>query len=340
MLKGALIGFGKIAATTHIKVFDETVIKNRGTIVSIVEPHEMNRRKCNEEYPGIKFYKSSKELFENETLDFIVITAPPKYHAELIEEGIEQNVHILCEKPFAVSADEANLLKDKIENSGLVFMPCHQYKYSSLWKTFKNTIDNLRSGTKVLLHFNVLRKEADPGLSIFNNPWRTDLQQTSGGILADTGVHYFYLAAWMLGEPINVTAKLASLYHKNYSVEDTSVIILKFENGIAELTLTWAAHNRRNEARLYCKDLHLIYNGGTDLIKQENGNEEKTKVEDISNKKYFKASYSNLYSDFFDAINTNKNTRLNLNEAVTSIRLLNKCYQSAELNRTIRFSDE
>lgn len=334
-LKGALIGFGKIAQTAHLQAFQSEQLKSMVEIIAAAEPNVENRKLSEEKFPSIKFYSSSKELFENEQLDFIDITTPPKYHSELIKAGIENNLHIICEKPFTFNIEQAEHISKLLKQSHLVFMPCHQYRFSPLWINFKNLIDSDNSGSKILLQFNVYRDKADLGLPVFNSPWRIDKELSGGGILADTGIHYLYLSNWMLGKPLQVTSKIFNLNHKGYKVEDTSFTIIEFEKGIAEITLTWAADKRDNSARLVSSDKSLVYNGGDSLIKNFTGTEEIIKVVNASEKSHYSSLYSVLFSSFINKINCAENSVGEIDEAFQSVKLLESCYESAETGRTV-----
>jgi predicted dehydrogenase len=334
-LKGALIGFGKIAQTAHLQAYQSEQLKSMVEIIAAAEPNDENRKLSKEKFPSIKFYSSTKELLKNERLDFIDITTPPKYHSELIMEGVENNLHIICEKPFTFNFAEAELISKILKQSNLVFMSCHQYRFSPLWMNFKEAIDLDKSNSKALLQFNVYRDKADLGLPVFNSPWRIDKKLSGGGILADTGIHYLYLSNWMLGKPIQAATKLFTLNHTDYGVEDTSLTIIEFEKGVAEITLTWAADKRDNSARLTLPGKSLIYNGGDSLIKNINGKTEIVKVADVSEKSHYSSLYSVLFSSFINKINNGENSFDEIDEASQSIKLLESCYESAETGRTV-----
>lgn len=334
-LKGALIGFGKIAQTAHLQAFESEQLKASAEIIAAAEPNNENRKLSEKQFPAIKIYSSTKELLENEELDFIDITTPPKYHSELIMEGLKNKLHIICEKPFTFNVEQAEHISKLLKQSKLVFMPCHQYRFSPLWKNFKDLIDVDKSNSKFLLQFNVFRDKADLGLPIFNSPWRVDKQMSGGGILADTGIHYLYLAYWMLGKPLQVTTKIFNLGHDDYKVEDTSFTIIEFEKGVAEITLTWAADKRDNSARLVSSNNSLIYNGGDSLTKNSDGASEIIRVVNASEKTHYSSLYSELFSLFFNKIKSGGESFDLIDEAYQSVKLLESCYQSAETGRTI-----
>ncbi len=340
MLKGAIIGFGKIAQNSHLKAYQNDELKNDVVITSVVEPLEENKEAGKKNNPQLNFYSSMDELFANEKIDFIDITAPPKFHSQLIQEGIKQNVNILCEKPFTLNLEEAETTYSLLINYEKVFMPCHQYRYSPIWQNFKNFLINNNSDAKSLLQFNIFRLQADPGGTNFNPAWRTDKNVSGGGILADSGIHYLYISQWLLGNPKSVTAKIYNLNHSEYPVEDTAIIILEFEKAISEITLTWGADKRVNNARLVSSRGSLNYEGKTYLLKNINGKEKTISVPDASDKAHYFSLYISLIKEFISKVNNNQRMGDFIKEAFDSINLLNKCYLSAETGKTILINDE
>jgi len=336
MLNGAIIGFGKIARANHLSAFQSNELKNKIRILSAVEIDTPTRETSAKLFGNIKFYESLDKMYDGEKIDFIDITTPPKYHKEIIDWAVEKGLHIICEKPFTLSLSEAKELYTKINDSKILFLPCHQYKYSPLWKNFKDYIDQLNKDEKFFKQINVLRTSADPGLNINIPPWRLNKEISGGGILADTGFHYLYLSNWLLGKPNKVTAINHNLAHNSFQVEDTAQVILDYDGGIIQLNLSWAYHSRRNEAKLISKNGSIFYDGSNYLTKFFNGVEEKVFVPDASDKTLYTKLYIQLFADFADDIQNNKLGKDGLNEAYNTIYLLDACYESAQQQKTIK----
>lgn len=335
MLNGALIGFGKIAQSSHLAAYENPKIRENIKLTSVVEPNDINREESKKQYPRLKFYKSFEDLLEENQIDFVDITTPPKFHKAVIEQGIKNNLNIISEKPFTLNLKEAEEIRDKLASYDKVFIPCHQYKHLQLWKEFKKVIDEVDPKEKFFLQFNVFRQHADPGLEVFNNPWRINKEVSGGGILADTGVHYLYLSIWFLGKPLNVTSNNFNLAHPEYGVEDTSTVVIEFERGISQITLTWGSNSRHNSASLISQNYSLSYSGGTELIKHSNQNEQKIIIPDPSDKVNYTSLYVSMFGEFIDKINANSSSDEAINEAYESIKLLEACYLSADEKRTI-----
>jgi UDP-N-acetyl-2-amino-2-deoxyglucuronate dehydrogenase len=339
MLKGAIVGFGKIAQSSHVKAFFNEALKEKVQLVAVVEPFKENREQGRIAFPSLKFYSSIEELFSNEKIDFIDITAPPKFHSSLIKDGIKNKVHILCEKPFTITLNEAKETYNLLKESGLVFIPCHQYRYSPTWQNFKTFLRDNDPESKSLLQFNVFRMQADQGGTAFQPGWRTDKSLSGGGILADTGVHYLYLVNWLCGKPLKVTAKAFNLNHPEYSVEDTAVVNIEFEKAFAEITLTWGADRRVNTAHAISKNGSLSYDGSKQLKKYSLSGEEIIAVPEASDKSHYFSLYISLINEFINRIQNRESSEDFKKEAFTSIQLLEKCYESARTNKTINLDE-
>lgn len=331
MFNGAIIGFGNIAQTNHLDAYKNDNIKDRAKIVAAVEPvienYEVNKRN----FPEIKFYPTFNELINNEKIDFADITCPPEFHFDIIKKSIENNLHIICEKPFVLNLVEAEKIQKMLLESGNIFIPCHQYKYSPVWINFKKFIDEQSASKKVLAQFNVFRLQADTGLKSTLNKWRTSAQTEGGGVLIDTGIHYLYLVNWMFGKPIKISSHLSTLSHSNYKSEDTAVVIYESEKGIAQITVTWAADKRHNDAKAVCSNGSLFYQSGNKMLKTSADITEELVVPDASEKSHYSALYVKMFSEFFDAVDKKKQNVQWIDEAYQSVYLLNECIRSSEL---------
>ncbi|MDR3611503.1 MAG: Gfo/Idh/MocA family oxidoreductase [Ignavibacteriaceae bacterium] len=332
MKKGAIIGFGKIAQTNHLPAFNSPKLKSHAEIVAVVEPDQSNMEISKSKHPELRFYKTVDDMLRYEEIDFADITCPPKFHAEIMEKLIKNNLHIICEKPFTLDLQDAERIKDKLNSSGLMFLPCHQYKYSPIWKTFKNTV-NKRAGT--ILQFDVFRMAADPGIEITENRWRTGSPKDGGGILLDTGIHYLYLLYWMLGEPNKITARLPRIRHTGYACEDSAFIILEYDKTIAQINITWAANKRYNDARLISENSSLFYEGRNKLQINNNGSEKELLVPDASDKQHYVSLYSEMFTEFILSVEEKRTNPYLIEEAYQSIRLINSCKKSSDSEKTV-----
>lgn len=334
MLKGAIIGAGKIAVTGHMPAYLTNSLREKVKIEACADTHKLSRAGFASQFPDIPVYTSFDEMLRNHEIDFVDICVPPRYHTEYIERAAAKNLNILCEKPFTSNETDAEEIKDLLMNSNKAFIPCHQYRYSPIWGNFKQVIDE--NTGKWFLQFNVCRLQADSGYNPDNPSWRTDRSISGGGILADTGIHYIYLSTWLLGKPRSVTARIYNIKKTGYHVEDTVMAVINCENGVAQINLTWAADKRFNSAMLVNESASVYYNGKV-LEKNSRGKIETITVPNASDKATYINQYVQLIEELVASIEEQKSCSSWIDEAYNSVKILNKAYESAETDTTISF---
>jgi predicted dehydrogenase len=337
MKQGAIVGIGKIAQTGHLPAFDDEHIASEAAIVAAVDPSPASRERAQEKYPHLRFYDTLKECCEKEKIDFVDICAPPHLHSAIIKDAVQRSLNILCEKPFALSQNEAQELAGILrKHPSIIFMPCHQYRHSHIWKHLYEFKQKAETTAGWFIEFNVFRTEADPGLLGGTTPWRTQSSISGGGIIADTGVHYLYLCYWIMGMPKAVTVRTQKLYYTAAAVEDTAQIIVEYPDGVVLINLTWAADRRANSARMTTRNGSIIYDGAK-MLKYSGGGEEMLSVPDASDKTQYVAMYIQLIEEFLKQTADGHQNDVWIDEAYQSVRILEMCYRSADEGRTVFF---
>lgn len=336
-MKGALIGLGNIAVRGHVPAYRSDDVRSGMQIVAVMDVVEQNREKAHEHVPGARFYTELDAMLAKEQLDFVDICTPPHTHAAYLEACAARGIHCLCEKPLVEDVSKIPAVERALAGGRVVFMPCHQYKYSPLWRTIGDIIRSGALGKVSVAQFNVYRIQADSGTAAWNPQWRTNKAQSGGGILVDTGAHYFYLAQHFFGVPRKVSAILRTLKHADYGVEDTAAVVLEYDGMLMELTLTWAASQRSNSVFIAGGKGSLSYDGTTLLLSGADGTKE-LPMPDVSDKKQYVAWYAALLSEFRGRILAADTSAEPLAEAVTVMKLLEMSYRSSERGQIVTFA--
>ncbi|MBI1803640.1 MAG: Gfo/Idh/MocA family oxidoreductase [Ignavibacteriae bacterium] len=329
MLRGALIGLGNIALRGHVPAYQSEGVKSKARIVAVMDVVEQSRTKANEVFPGATFYTSINTLLENEKPDFVDICTPPYTHAEYIKACAAKGIHVVCEKPLVEKYSTARELADAVKKAGIVFVPCHQYKYSPLWKSIRDVIASGKLGKVALAQFNVYRLHADTGTANWNPQWRTSKSHSGGGILVDTGAHYFYLAQYFFGIPQKISAILRTLKHTDYGVEDTAIVTLEYPDTLMQINLTWAANQRANSVYVAGEKGSLSYDG-VHLLHTDGEETREIPMPDVSDKSQYVAWYAALFQEFICRIEQKNMATDLLDEAFMVMKLLDASYRSSE----------
>lgn len=147
-------------------------------------------------------------LLADPQVDAVYIPLPNSLHAQWTLAALAAGKHVLCEKPFTANAEEARLVANAAESSGLVVMEAFHYRYHPL---MTRVLEILRSGELGAIR-RVETSLCFPLLRPRDIRWRLDL---AGGATMDLGcypIHFLRTLARSLIEPtvVSATAKLRS----------------------------------------------------------------------------------------------------------------------------------
>jgi predicted dehydrogenase len=334
-LAGAVIGLGNIATRGHLPGYlFSGYASDALKIVAVLDVVDTQRAAIAAMLPEARFYTDLEKMLSAEKLDFVDICTPPHTHAKYVERCAQAGMHILCEKPLTENVATISEVVQAINGKNLVFVPCHQYKYSPLWSKVKEVIDDGSLGEVTFAQFNVFRLQADTGSAAWNPTWRTEKKHSGGGILVDTGAHYLYLAQYFFGLPKRVCGILRTLKHAEYGVEDTAAVTLDYGDKLMQINLTWAAGERMNGMSIAGTKGTLTYDGSRMILSSPAGATE-IPMPNVADKNQYIEWYAKLFAEFAGRVQSrNFNTDL-LDEAVNVMKLLALSSKSSETAATL-----
>jgi len=297
--RGAVVGLGGIARQSHLPGFLTPAVARRLEIIAAVDPAPEAER-----VDGIPLVRSLEDLGRFGPLDFIDICTPTSSHLELTLWALERGLHVLCEKPVALSGAEAARIRLAAHRAGRVVMPCHQYRFNPVWRQVREWLDAGAIGRWHLAEFDVYRPHADAGAGRTALPWRGQAAQSRGGVLLDHGTHLIYELLDVAGPPTAVQAWTGRLLHSAYDVEDTAQVLLQYPDRLGRMFLTWAAHHRENRIRFIGADGWIEWRGGQ-LSISRGGQVVTTDHSAELEKSAYAGWFGGLFSAFADAIDAN-----------------------------------
>lgn len=191
-LTAAVIGTG-FMGKTHLPILKELVER-----LVICAADEETGRALAEEY-GCKWYADYNEMLANEQLDFVSVCVPTRLHYDMTMQALARGVHVLCEKPFASSAEEAAQMRNFAEEQGLTLMVGHCTRFSKQFEYIRRCIADERFGKVRTIHS--FREDGVPTWSVGN--WLRNAA-LSGGVARDLHIHDTDMIVGWLGKPKGV----------------------------------------------------------------------------------------------------------------------------------------
>ncbi len=336
--KGAILGLGNIALRSHLP----TLVKlgSELDLVAGADKAPENRAAFKRMFPHARVYREAEELLAQEELDFVDICTPPSSHLHFILEASCRGYHILCEKPLCTSLEEAEQIEQAIRKAKVVFLPCHQYRYSPQWSSIFQLIKRGEIGDPEFWQVKVERFRANAGNPHWNPDWRTLRSISGGGIVLDHGSHLFYLGRLLFGDPQQMEAKLSCLRHQEYGIEDTAEVNMQHAQGASLMNMTWAAERRHTEQFLRGSAGEIIVTEEELLLRDLQGNllEVVSWREGMSEDSAHTSWYEQLMQCFLGCMRTGEVDPGPLEEAVCVMRCAHLTYESARTGRAIAYA--
>lgn len=230
MLLGGYVSAIKLAfsGTGYIsKIHAQAAVSLADVEVVAIINHKQESMVDFAEQFGIKRqYTTIDALIADGDVDAISINTPNYLHASQSIAALQAGIHVMVEKPMAMTADEAQTMIDASETSGAKLMVAHCWRFDEEVLWLKQQLDSGKLGS-------IIRTK---GYGIHTNwgpsGWFTKAQYAGGGALADMGIHAIDTARFLLNDPqpVSVYADINTQY-RNYDVDDTGVIIIKWDTG-------------------------------------------------------------------------------------------------------------
>ncbi len=181
-----------------------------------------------EKYKIKRVYSDYKELAEDNSIDAVIIALPNYLHYDSIKAFIESEKHIFCEKPMAITLEQANEIVKIVRESGLKFQVGYQRRFDKAYVRAKKFIIEGKIGLPLLARSNT--RDPEPPVGWEKYP------QKSGGPFLTTCTHDFDSLRWLIGAEVRkvyaVGKFLVNEDLKNLGFYDNVMVLLEFENGV------------------------------------------------------------------------------------------------------------
>lgn len=193
------------------------------------------------EFPGCRAYGSYEELVNDPHIDAIYVSTPHTFHAENTILALNAGKPVLCEKPFALNAHEAQSMVDAARANDVALM-------EAMWTRYLPHIYKVREILASGVIGKIVAVEADHGqrLADYANPrhWEPEL---GGGALLDLGIYPVSFAHMVLGIPKKITA---TALFTDKGVDSHTSAIFDYASGAQAILSTTLSAKTSNTATI------------------------------------------------------------------------------------------
>ncbi len=174
------------------------------------------------------------ELRRSDGIEALGIMTPSGDHYKIAKKFIENNIHIICDKPLTATVEDAIKLEKLVKKKRIIFALTHNYSAYPMLREAKNIVSNGKLGKVLLINieypqgYTVGVKKKD---EISTLKWRVDKKMCGPSmILAEIGTHAYHLLRYVTSlEAKEVSAEVSSL-SPEITVDDNAFMILRMKN--------------------------------------------------------------------------------------------------------------
>ncbi len=261
-IKIAIVGCGGIATHAHWPAYEK--ITDRFEVVACCDILPERAKAFAEERKIPFFCTDYHDILKIEGLQAVDICTPNLYHSSIAVDALNAGLHVLCEKPDAISVQEAEKMKAAAERNNRLLMVIRNNRFNAESIFLKKFIEDGKMGEIYAARCGWQRRRGIPG----KGGWFTTKALSGGGPLIDLGVHMIDLVIWLMGNPRPVAVS-GCTYNKFadttlsdsdnskfgnqkedgvFDVEDLAMGFIRFDNGAClQIEFSWASNVQKED---------------------------------------------------------------------------------------------
>lgn len=236
MVRVGIVGLGKMGLSHH-------AIFNAHPDVQVAGVCDSSRYVLSVlgKYTGVDTYSDYEAMLEQVPLDAVVIATPSSAHTPMVQTALERGLHVFCEKPLTLDADESEGLAATARERALATQVGYHNRFVATFREVRKLLD---AGVLGDLHQVTGEAYGPVILKSQGRTWRSQRTE-GGGCLYDYAAHVINLINWYCGLPEGVGGTaLPSLFSRD--TDDAALSTLYFDGGLTgQLTVNWSDESYR-----------------------------------------------------------------------------------------------
>jgi predicted dehydrogenase len=185
----------------------------------------------------VQCFRQLDEVLAADLVDAVYIATPNHLHREQAIACLNRGIHVLCEKPLALSADHVAEMRAAALRNDRLLVTAYDQRHHPAHRAMKAAIRRGELGTPTQARIDYacwLPKEWS------GDNWRIDRQRAGGGAAIDLAPHGLDLLEWLLEEQITDVHAYLQTAVQDYTVDDGGVLSVRFAGGtLATLTVSY-----------------------------------------------------------------------------------------------------
>ncbi|MEU9685360.1 Gfo/Idh/MocA family protein [Amycolatopsis japonica] len=322
-LRAGVVGLGKQALEDHVPGL---LAAGDAELVAICDENA-GVVGAQEDLLQVNGYRNLETMLADQQLDFVIVCVPHSAGRTVIEAAAARGVHVLKEKPFAMSLLEAQELAALCERSGIELMVTLQRRFNPIYTSFSQLADQI--GTPFVVDAAYTLHVDDP-----SDGWRGRHEVAGGGCVIDMGYHLIDLLLWYFGLPDRITAdrSVTARPDRHYDTEDTALIHFSYDTGLYGSLLLSRFIGPKNET------IRLV--GSHGIVQLERGRIQRMTndgqiVESLAREQAWPSAAASQINHFCRVVRGDRANLSSPQDNVAHLAFIAACYESARAGRHV-----
>ena len=217
---------------------------------------------------NVQVFDSGSELIRSHACEAVLVSVPHFQHEEISIEALEQGLDVLCEKPAAVRASQADRMIRTAERTGRTLTFMFNQRTNCTYRALKALLQDGRLGkikrvNWIITDWYRTQRYYDSG------SWRATWAGEGGGVLLNQCPHQLDLLIWLCGMPSALMAKCREGKWHHIEVEDDVTVFLDFPGGATGVFVASTGDlPGTNRLEIDCERGKAVCEGGQVLIRE------------------------------------------------------------------------
>jgi len=217
MKRVAVIGYGG-QGSWHCRQIEKS------DVAELVGIYDIREERClAAKNDGVFVYDSNESIFDDKTVDIVVVAAPNDVHEDLVVNALLSGHHVICEKPVALSVASFDRMTKAAEKSGKLLSVHQNRRFDVDFLELKTVIESGEIGEVLRIESRIHGSRGIP------SDWRC-IKKYGGGMILDWGVHLIDQILLLIPEKVT-SVNCVNTHYTNKEVDDGFRLELTFETG-------------------------------------------------------------------------------------------------------------
>lgn len=247
-LKTGIIGCGGIANGKHMPTLAKMEDVEMVAFCDIV-PERAQEAARRYGAPGARVYTDYRDLLREAEITDVRVLTDNSCHRAITIDALEAGKHVLCEKPLAITYEDAKRMVETSHKTGKLLTVGYQHRYNLDSIYLKKEMEAGTLGDVYIAKARVLRRRGAPTWGAFHQK-----EKVGGGPMTDVGTHVIDLVLWLLNnyqlryvaamtyqklkDQPDLANPFGPLKAEEFTCEDSGVALLVMQNGASVIIET------------------------------------------------------------------------------------------------------